>query len=437
MRSLSPYIIFLPLIGVAAFYIDSSFLSFRSFLNIFDPEYVSTIFLVNSIGCIIAVIGILYIIFKSKDDRSDYPKTTHFYNKLVIITQTAIIAVILITLIQLNQVGTYSFVNIVILFSLSYGIGFFFIALMTIKFFAWFRHGREIMVLGYGLTMCIFIAFLCSSIVYAAYEFSKNIYPEMSSRDITIQVSGKNSYPNIYGTYFYYFYLATFISTYLITILSLRTHLKSTKPAVYYLLLSIPLIYFLIIKVPFFLEYFTSLIVSSPSFYGMLYILLFSGTGPLGGVLFSLVLLAFSRRLESAVVRRYLLISALGMLLFFTINQYPPLQESLIPPFGVVSKSFVGLSCYMIFIGLYTTVTYLSRRNTLTNIVLKELASDRLFGSFVRSEQEIQIKEIIRQNMDHIKTFQEVKAEDLSKEEITELVNMVKKEISQHKDSDG
>ncbi len=34
------------------------------------------------------------------------------------------------------------------------------------------------------------------------------------------------------------------------------------------------------------------------------------------------------------------------------------------------------------------------------------------------SEQEIQIKEIIRQNMDHIKTFQEVKAEDLSKEEI-------------------
>ena len=91
----------------------------------------------------------------------------------------------------------------------------------------------------------------------------------------------------------------------------------------------------------------------------------------------------------------------------------------------------------MIFIGIYTTVIYLSRRNTPTNIVLKELSSDRLFGSFVRSEQEIQIKEIIRQNMDHIKTFEEVKTEDLSKEEISELVNIVKKEISQRKNSDG
>ena len=142
-------------------------------------------------------------------------------------------------------------------------------------------------------------------------------------------------------------------------------------------------------------------------------------------------------RVESILVRNCLLISALGMLLFFTINQHPPLQDRIIPPFGVVSKSFIGLSCYMIFIGIYTTVTYLSRRNTLTNIVLRKLSTDRLFGSFVRSEQEIQLKEIIRKNMDHIKSFQEVKSQDLSKDEIDELVNLVKKEISGHKTSEG
>ena len=53
----------------------------------------------------------------------------------------------------------------------------------------------------------------------------------------------------------------------------------------------------------------------------------------------------------------------------------------------IVSKSFVGMSCYMIFIGIYTTVTYLSRRNMLTNVVLRQLSNDKLFGSFVRSEQ--------------------------------------------------
>jgi hypothetical protein len=91
----------------------------------------------------------------------------------------------------------------------------------------------------------------------------------------------------------------------------------------------------------------------------------------------------------------------------------------------------------MIFIGIYTTVIYLSRRNTVTNLVLKELSSDRLFGSFVRSEQEMQLKEIIRKNMDHIKSFEEIKSQDLSRDEIGELVNMVKKEISRHKNSGG
>ena len=39
--------------------------------------------------------------------------------------------------------------------------------------------------------------------------------------------------------------------------------------------------------------------------------------------------------------------------------------------------------------------------------------------------------------MDHIKSFQEVKSQDLSKDEIDELVNLVKKEISGHKTSEG
>ena len=60
-------------------------------------------------------------------------------------------------------------------------------------------------------------------------------------------------------------------------------------------------------------------------------------------------------------------------------------------------------------------------------MVLRELLNDRLFSSFVRSEQEIQIKEIIRKNMDHIKSFQEIRAQDLSKDEIDELANTVKR----------
>ena len=232
--------------------------------------------------------------------------------------------------------------------------------------------GKEVTVLAYGLTMCIFVVFLIVSVIYASYEFSANIYPDMSSKDIGVQVTMKIPYANVYLPYFHYMYLLTFFSVHLSLCYPYVPTLKRTRIVFFYIIFSIPMIYFLLKSLPFFIEYITSLILYSSSIYGTLYSLIFSGTGPLGGILFSLAILVFSRRMDNPTVRNYLSISALGMLLFFTINQNPPLQESLLPPFGIISKSFIGLSCYMILVGIYSSITLLSRRNTLTNVVLKE-----------------------------------------------------------------
>ena len=47
----------------------------------------------------------------------------------------------------------------------------------------------------------------------------------------------------------------------------------------------------------------------------------------------------------------------------------------------------------------------------------------------------MQIKEIIKENMDHIKSFQEINSQDLSRDEIDEVVNLAKKELSGCKNS--
>ena len=434
-NSLPRYLIILPLIGLIAFFLDSTFLALRNYLPFYKLVDVSTIYAINSIGCVIGVIGILYILFRMTDDiskgsgRRDIMKYAFFGSQFVIL------AFIIVTLVQLQRDGTYSFVNIVVLFSLSYGIGIYSIAKLAFKFFIWFRVGKELTVLAYGLTMCIFVAFLIVSVIYASYEFSSNIYPDMSSKDIGVQVTMKIPYANVYLPYFHYMYLLTFFSVYIITLLSLRTYIKRTRIVFFYIIFSIPMIYFLLKSLPFFIEYITSLILYSSSIYGTLYSLIFSGTGPLGGILFGLAILVFSRRMDNPAVRNYLSISALGMLLFFTINQNPPLQESLLPPFGIISKSFIGLSCYMILVGIYSSITLLSRRNTLTNVVLKELSKDRLFGAVVRTEQEMQARSIIEKNLNHIEAFRK-QPQELSKDEVLELVKMVKKEMSGPKKSD-
>ena len=91
----------------------------------------------------------------------------------------------------------------------------------------------------------------------------------------------------------------------------------------------------------------------------------------------------------------------------------------------------------MILIGIYYTVIYLSRRNNLTNAVLKELSKDRLFSSVVRSEQEIQVRDVIGKNLDHIMSIQENQPRELSKDEVDDLVTIVKKEISRPRKPDS
>ena len=150
-----------------------------------------------------------------------------------------------------------------------------------------------------------------------------------------------------------------------------------------------------------------------------------------------MVLFALSRRLDNVTIRNYLALSALGMLLFFTLNQNPPLQYSLLPPFGIISKSFIGLSCYMILVGIYSSIALLSRRNTLTNVILKELSKDRLFGSAVRSEHEIQVRDIIDKNINRIEVFPKNEPKELSRDEIAELVRLVRKELSGPKRSES
>lgn len=74
-------------------------------------------------------------------------------------------------------------------------------------------------------------------------------------------------------------------------------------------------------------------------------------------------------------------------------------------------------------LGIYSSITLLSRRNTLTNVVLKELSEDRLFGSVVRTEQEMQARRrsIIEKNLNHIEAFRK-QPKELSKDELVKIV---------------
>lgn len=204
-----------------------------------------------------------------------------------------IITILIFTLAQYYEEGTYYLTNISILLIISYSVALFFMGLLAVKFFSWYRYNREILVLGYALAICLLVVFLIFSIAYASFELLSYDVTSGSS-SVAEQLTFQSFAPNIFNSYYYFSYIATFVSIWAVTFLFLRSR-STGKRILLYFVFVIPLLYFLIPTIPQFSSYINSIIVYSPGLYGSIYVTFFSGIGPVGGIVASIALLLLAR----------------------------------------------------------------------------------------------------------------------------------------------
>ncbi len=148
--------------------------------------------------------------------------------------------------------------------------------------------------------------------------------------------------------------LAAFLFTWLATILLLNHYSKKLGMIIFWILVLIPLVYFLSQFEGAFLNMFVSLRKLDPIVFSVTHTLIFSATKSVGGILFGIAFWSVSKNIENKVVKNYLIVSAYGMVLLFTANQPVGLTLIPYPPFGLVSISFLGLSSYLVFIGIFS-----------------------------------------------------------------------------------
>jgi hypothetical protein len=135
----------------------------------------------------------------------------------------------------------------------------------------------------------------------------------------------------------------------------LHSYSRSLGTAKYWILVAIPLAFFLSQFQFVFVDVFTSFRVSEPILFGVVYTLLFGASVPVGGILFGIAFWSVARKVEHNAVKRYMMISAYGMMLLFSSNQAIGLALIPYPPFGLATGSFFGLSAFLIFIGIYSS----------------------------------------------------------------------------------
>jgi hypothetical protein len=240
-----------------------------------------------------------------------------------------------------------------------------------------------------------------------------------------------------------YGFLASSISSFALTwgatVLLLRHYAKRIGIAAYWVIMIVPLAFFLAQFQPLFLDVFHQYRMSDPVTFGVFYTLVFSLSQPVGGILFGVAMWTVARHLQIPSVRNYMIISAYGLVLFFVSNQAIVSVNFGYPPYGIIAVSFLGLSSYLVLIGIYSAAVSVAQdiklRGSIKKMALEEVKFLDVIGTAQMEQQIIgKVLSVSKQNRDEMKEKSGLEI-SLEEEDMTRYLQDVLKEVRNSKGS--
>jgi hypothetical protein len=371
----------------------------------------------------------------SQEIRSKEQLHIKLIHKIVTIVQYILTAVLVLIILEMIVTSVYSTLLVGVVIGISYTLSIAMLGLLARRFFSWFKPNRNLVVLLYGLSgamLAINAAFtfafigviLLDSIPYIQSYVGAALSPFIAPGSIADTLN----YPYIVTT------VLSFMISWVATIVILRHYSPKFREVRYSIILSLPLIYFLLQFLPPFQAIITALPQSEIVLF--LYTFVFTFSKPIGGILFGIAFWVIARTLRrGSIVRDYMIISAFGLVLMFISNQAVLLVNLFYPPFGLVTVSFMGLSSYLLLLGVYSSAISVSEdsklRQSIRQVALRE---PRLLDSIgtAQMEQEIQKRMLAvmsktRDLMTEETGVQSSLSEDDMKQYLQQVIEEVKK----------
>lgn len=428
-------------IVVVTFVVDSQI----GYIADFIPERLVTnegIALFIGIAVIFAIGGILilqYVKTKTKESRAR-ALHLHTIHIGVTIAQYVLIAIIAFVIAQILVTTQYNTVMIAAALSISYGLWIIMLALLSLAFISWLRSSRSnvtmskrnVMVLILALSMIAYVVNGVTGLANHLLMLQEQQKEVVTSADVAFfpefdPESQQQQINAVYQTASGIAYVLTWIGT----VMLLRPYIHRIGKIKFYAIMGSAMVYYLIDFPLFVLGYFTPTGESDAEV--MNNILIFGIAAVLSGIIFGAAFLSIARTLQKgSALRDYMIIAAYGMLLFYVAGSATATQAAY-PPFGLASVSFTGLSCYLIYAGLYSSAISVSQdanlRQSIRRSAIKEVKFLESMGS-AQMEKELQTRvlTIAKKNSD-IMTEETGVQPSLSEDDMKQYLEEVIKEI--------
>jgi signal transduction histidine kinase len=335
---------------------------------------VTLFFILASIYLLGQYVILQYLKSRTKDVRSKSPflNATH---KTVIVIQLFLSAILVYLILQISFAREYSIAHLILVTIVSYSLNAVLLLLFAGRLFKWFRsHKNSMVVMLYGVSAIM----LALAVILAMTADLRNLL----TKDTVITPQSPVVYPPLdEGTFstllsdiYHYTDIASTLLVWVSTVLLLHYYsnrLSKSGRIKYWILVTLPIIYYLSTFVGFFDLYVAESI--SEAYYFYLYMSLNSTAA---AILFGLAFRMVAKTIRhNSAVRDYMAISAFGFVLLFISNQ-STLIASPYPPFGFFTVGFMGLSAYLIYVGIYSAAISMSEDTKLRQSIRRSAIED-------------------------------------------------------------
>jgi signal transduction histidine kinase len=389
---------------------------------------------------------------------------------LITIVQYILTATIVFVTLQII-VNSYYYTSILTWSSsISYAIATTIMVILALKLFSWYRSNRNIILLLYGVSFIIIAISIVSSSVFSAVillDMPAKITSPSSSELTSEQGSeqeefghgseqeefGHGSEQEEFGhgpdirrfnlstilgqvqAVYVTSHIASFLLLWGSTAMLLHTYSKKLGKVKFWTIVSIPIASFLSIFVfvtPYVMSYSIS---DTDTIFKIIVVDALGYTLPaaISGILFGLPFWVIARTLSySSALKDYMIIAGCGFALF-ELAIIASVMLASYPPLGLASVSFVGLSSYLILMGIYSSAVSMSEDAELRQAIRKSAVDESklLVGiGSAQMEQKIE-KKVIEMAKDHSASMTEQTGVQLSltEHDMKQYLSTVLKEI--------
>jgi hypothetical protein len=348
------------------------------------------------------------------------------------VIQYALIAIFVIVILQMILAASYSSILLTASVTLSYALSIALLGVLSYRLLSWYKSNRNSFVLLYGLAAAattvngiLALAFFDAILVTKPAEILAGSMP-------VVEVDPSSAVGAVQSG-FKYSSIASFALLWAGSVLLIRQYYyQRFGRKKYWIIASAPLVYL----ITYFVTEPLFSMAQADQTLQFYYFIFFSFWNVAGGMIFGAAFLRVGRSVKrGSAVKDYMFIAGCGLILLFVSGSATVIHNPY-PPFGFATIAFVGLSSYMLLLGLYSSAVSISQdaklRLSIRRSTFEESKLLDKIGS-AEMEQELQrrVMRVVNDTSDKMKEQSGVEP-SITDDDINQYLQRISKERSRN-----